>query len=237
MAVFKNTPPLVTNGLTVVLDAANRQSYISGSSTWANLTPSYTSSATINTASLFDGISLTPQSGSTVALTDFFPNGNPTFINQQATVSLWMKIPEGSTTNPNIIFYSGGTSSNLIYFYRNPGSGVNSYGWLVYYTATTGNSFYLVNLTYPSYEWVNTVLTYTSTGTASTYINSILRNTQTIANFTQWNLVAANTPSINLSSAGKNPGSFGALHYYNRALSQAEITQNYNATKARFGLT
>jgi hypothetical protein len=40
---------------------------------------------------------------------------------------------------------------------------------------------------------------------------------------------------------GKNDGNsldaeYYTLRAYNRVLSQAEITQNYNATKARFGL-
>ena len=235
MAIYKNTPPIVTNGLVLYLDAANIQSYVSGSTDWKNLSTSYTGSITINLNNLFDGISLTPISGSTGNQV-VFPLADSVFTRQEATISLWVKIPEGSTTNQNIIFYGGGTPNVGIYFYRNPGGGITTYSWLSYYIATTGNSFYLVPFTYPSNQWYNTVLTYTSTGTASTYINGVLRNTQTIANFVQWNQISANTPRINTSSVGKDPGSFGALQYYDRALSAQEIFQNYNATKARFGL-
>jgi hypothetical protein len=235
MAIYKNTPPIVTNGLVLYLDAANRQSYLSGSTNWKNLSTSYTGSITLGSDNTFDGISLTPISGS-ITNQVTFPLFAPVFTRQEATISLWVKIPEGSTTNQNAIFYGGGGSGNLIQFYRNPNSGITTYGWLIYYTATTGNSFYLVTFTYPSNQWYNTVLTYTSTGTASTYINGVLRNTQTISNFIQWNKTSGNTPRINTSSVGKDPGSFGALQYYDRALSAQEIFQNYNATKARFGL-
>jgi len=235
MAIYKNTPPIVTDGLVLYLDAANIQSYVSGSTDWKNLSTSYTGSITINLNNLFDGISLTPISGSTGNQV-VFPNVDSVFTRQDATISLWVKIPEGSTTNQNTIFYGGGGTNFGIYLYRNPQNGITTYQWLIYYTATTGNSFYLVPFTYPSNQWYNTVLTYTSTGTASTYINGVLRNTQTIADFIQWNKNSANTPRINTSSVGKDPGSFGALQYYDRALSAQEIFQNYNATKARFGL-
>jgi hypothetical protein len=227
---------IVTNGLVLYLDAASRLSYVSGSSSWQNLTPNYTGSISLTPSlNTFDGVSISPISGSGTNQA-VFPNSTSVFNRQEATISLWVKIPEGSTTSQNLIFYGGGASNNLIFFYRNPGGGITSYQWLIYYTTTTGNSFYLVDFPYPSNQWYNTVLTYTSTGTASTYINGVLRNTQTIANFVQWNITSANSPSINLSSAGKDPGSFGALQYYNRAFSSQEITQNYNATKARFGL-
>jgi hypothetical protein len=226
---------IVTNGLVLYLDAANRQSYVSGSTNWKNLTPAYTGSITMGSNQIFDGISLTATSGSSPYQV-IFPALDSVFTRQEATISLWVKIPEGSTTNENVIFSGGGSANNLIYFYRNAPNPVTDYRWLIYYTATTGDSFYLVGLTYPSNQWYNTVLTYTSTGTASTYINGALRNTQTIANFVQWNKTSNGTPSINTTSVGKNFGSFGALQYYNRALSAQEILQNYNATKTRFGL-
>ena len=235
MAVYTRNN-IVTNGLVLYLDAANRQSYVSGSSNWKNLSPSYTGSITIEPNNTFDGISLTPISGST-ATQVIFPNADSVFTRQEATIGLWVKIPEGSTTDQNIIFYGGGGTNFGIYLYRNPGNEITTYGWLIYCTTTTGlTPFYLVPLTYPSNQWYNTVLTYTSTGTASTYINGVLRNTQTIADFVQWNKNSFNNSIINTSSAGKNPGSFGALQYYDRALSAQEITQNYNATKTRFGL-
>ena len=42
MAIFKNNPPIVTNGLVLYVDATNRQSYVSGSTSVFNLVGSTT---------------------------------------------------------------------------------------------------------------------------------------------------------------------------------------------------
>jgi hypothetical protein len=57
-----------------------------------------------------------------------------------------------------------------------------------------------------------------------------------MSNFTQWNRVAANSPSIQMSAGSNPPGSFSNFQFYNKALSAAEVLQNYNAQKSRFGL-
>ena len=238
MAIYKNTPPIVTNGLLIALDAANRLSYTSGSSSWKNLTTAYTGSITVGTviSQSFDGISLTANSGSVPNQVQF-PNPSPIFNRQEATIEIWLKAPTAAVTvNSGVLYFGGGTSFNLIQLYRNTNFSTNEYRWLIYYNATTGGSAYLQGFTYTPYVWTQTVLTYSSTGTAAIYRNGVLQNTQTIANFVQWNLTTANTATVNTSMVGQQNGSFGAYRYYNRALSQAEVTQNYNATKARFGL-
>jgi hypothetical protein len=59
-------------------------------------------------------------------------------------------------------------------------------------------------------------------------------NTGTIPAVDSFNLVIGST-------GGNNPnpfiGSMGNVMVYNRALSAAEVQQNYNAQKSRFGLT
>jgi hypothetical protein len=238
MAIYKNTPPIVTNGLIIALDAANRLSYTSGSSSWKNLTTAYTGSITVGTviSQSFNGISLTANSGSNLDHV-IFPGSSPIFNRQEATIEIWLKAPTAIVNiNSKTLYFGGGTSNNLIQLYRNAPFGTNQYSWLIYYTTTTGNSAYLQGFTYTPYVWTQTVLTYNSTGTAAIYRNGVLQNTQTIANFVQWNITTANTTIVNTSMVGQQNGSFGAYRYYNRALSQAEVTQNYNATKARFGL-
>ena len=37
MAIYKNTPPIVTSGLVLSLDAANSKSYVSGSTVWRDM--------------------------------------------------------------------------------------------------------------------------------------------------------------------------------------------------------
>jgi hypothetical protein len=227
---FYRGPNVVTNGLIVALDAANRNSYISGSSTFRSVGQEL-STASIGSGLLFDGISL---SGSAAIS---FPGAYSTFQTQQGTYSLWVKMMDGNPISSTIVFYSGGTTNNLCYLYRNTNFSPNSaYGWLLYYTGSAGLGAYLPISTYSTSSWTNTVLTYTSDGTGSVYINSTLINRTNMANFTQWNRVSANSPSIQMAAGTNQPGSFSNFQFYNRALSASEILQNYNAQKSRFGL-
>ena len=226
------TPPIVTNGLVLYLDAANPQSYISGSTRWNDISRVSTSSITPG-----PGISYNSNISLTGTNPVLFTNGNATFINQSATISTWFIIPGGNNVAGNTVFYCGGPANRLLQFYRNSNTTpINSYFWLLYYTGSAGVIPYIAQANYSTGSWSNSVLSYTSDGTGSLYINGILVNRQVMSNFSSWNLIAANTPNINLSSPTGISGSFGVLQYYNRALSQAEVTQNYNAMKGRFNL-
>jgi hypothetical protein len=221
---------IVTDGLVIALDAADRNSYTSGSSIFRSVGQE-ASTANIGSGLLFDGISL---SGSAAIS---FPGAYSTFQTQQGTYSLWVKMMDGNPISSTIVFYSGGTTNNLCYLYRNTNFSPNSaYGWLLYYTGSAGLGAYLPISTYSTSSWTNTVLTYTSDGTGSVYINGVLNNRTNMSNFTQWNRVAANSPSIQMSAGSNPPGSFSNFQFYNKALSAAEVLQNYNAQKSRFGL-
>ena len=65
MAIYKNTPPIVTSGLVLHLDAGNLKSYTSGSTVWNdlsgnNLTGSLTNGPTFSNVNggtiVFDGV-------------------------------------------------------------------------------------------------------------------------------------------------------------------------------------
>jgi hypothetical protein len=222
-------PNIIEDGLVYALDTADRNSYISGSSVFNNLGLAR-NSGSIQPNLIYGNFFL---SGSTIVT---FPNQSTVFQTQAGTYALWIQMPESSTTDQVVIFSDGGSSNNLVYLYRNSGFPTNSYNWLIYYTGSAGLGFYLPGITYTPYVWTNTTLTHTATGTASVYINGILANTSNMSNFTQWNRSGVNTPSIIMSSAGKQNGSFSNFKFYNRALSASEVLQNYNAIKSRFNL-
>ena len=48
MAIYKNTPPIVTNGLVLHLDAANRMSYPGSGTTWFDISNNNRSGSLIN---------------------------------------------------------------------------------------------------------------------------------------------------------------------------------------------
>ena len=83
-------------------------------------------------------------------------------------------------------------------------------------------------------QWYNAVATYDGTD-SKIYVDGILETTNTVAS--SWG-----TSSMNLSigSHGTSApteffdGNISQPRIYNRALSQSEITQNYNAMKSRY---
>ena len=81
--------------------------------------------------------------------------------------------------------------------------------------------------------WINAVATY-GNNSINTYYNSIL--IQTLS--TSGNIIGFSSNQFGTIGMGYGyfSGSLSCIHLYNRALSQAEVTQNYNAMKSRFNL-
>jgi hypothetical protein len=70
--------------------------------------------------------------------------------------------------------------------------------------------------------------------TLKTYLNGVYREQQINTNNYWANTASLATATYNISNTYK--GNIGTTSFYNRALTETEITQNYNAQKARFGL-
>jgi hypothetical protein len=89
--------------------------------------------------------------------------------------------------------------------------------------------------------WINLVGTWDGTNKLM-YFNSTSFLTQNVAGQVHSQLndfyLGNNADQIANNNYGNSVlnGSIGSFKFYNRALTQAEITQNYNALKHRFGL-
>ena len=81
-------------------------------------------------------------------------------------------------------------------------------------------------------QWYN--LTWTISGTTLTfYVNGVNDGTTSIAA----NIVPSSASRIGLANAGEYAtGSIGAVQVYNRALSAAEVAQNFNAQRSLYGI-
>lgn len=81
-------------------------------------------------------------------------------------------------------------------------------------------------------QWYN--LTWTISGTTLTfYVNGIADGTTSIAA----NVVPSGASRIGFANAGEYAtGSIGAVQVYNRALSAAEVAQNFNAQRSLYGI-
>jgi hypothetical protein len=164
-----------------------------------------------------------------------FNSGSP----QQGTYSIWMKFPPLNTLSQTVLFNDGGSfGSSAVSLYRNANFGTNQYSWLLYYTGSTGNGFYLQGTTYTPGEWSETVFTFDNTGRGSIYKNGVLINSSIVTNagsFISWKRSGNNLVTYSAGS-GAGSGSFQCLKAYDRDLSESEVLQNYNALKGRFGL-
>lgn len=98
------------------------------------------------------------------------------------------------------------------------------------------------SLTYPKNNWYHTVITRTNNGngtyTNRLYVNGTLDNTTTVGHLSETtNGILSIGGQDTCSSVGDFLGKIGISRIYNRILSATEILQNYNAQKARFGIS
>lgn len=238
MSTFNGGPQnIVTNGLVLYLDAANHQSYTSGSTVWRDL------SIRGNNGTLLNGPTFdSANAGSLVfdATDDIctfpantFNSGAP----QNGTYYLRIKYPPYPSSVQNQLFNEAGTEFNTnIVYYRTAGAAANRYFFVNYYNTTTGTSNILGIIdNLPAGAWADVAFTFNSVGAWASYRNGVLANSGTVSNFVSWIRTGNGTPRIKPSSPD-GTGNIQLFYYYNRALTAAEILQNFNATRARVNL-
>ena len=133
MAIFKNTPPIVTNGLVVYVDAANGQSYVSGSGTTVRDISGNAKNGTLSGTSYssdFGGVFNFDGVNDIIS----FGTGNTFFPLSSFTIDLWFQskgtVPTTGTV-PGLFGFTYGirvlfTSANTIQFGASSGSNAAS---------------------------------------------------------------------------------------------------------------
>lgn len=227
---------VVTDGLVLSLDAANRRSYVSGSSVWNDLSGNRNSGSLVNGPTfdsanggsiVFDGANDSVNCGTSNDL-KFLNTGSYTIevvIKQAVTQSGFPIFVSNDPITPTRDGLSLIITSTSIQVERWVGA-----------TGEGGGSISRVNnpdlgIGVP----IHVAATYNGSQ-GLLYANNRLGTPQT-------STLAFNTVSspFSIGSRGLGTGNYfnGSVYLcrvYNRALSAAEIAQNYNATKARFGL-
>ena len=229
---------IVTNGLILYLDAANYLSYVSGSTTWRDISSSNLSGSLINGPTFSSG-----NGGSIVfdGVDDFAPFPAVLTSASAFTVGLWLY-----NTDSNIVFTlsqqplagDGFPAHNRYSFEANNkqftvyGLGGNDYDDFNNVTPffTTGSWFYQV------YQW-------DSSHTMKMFLNGVQQSGNYNFSGTRPTSIANSFPfrvGLGARSSGGTlfyfKGNIPIVQVYNRTLSASEILQNYNSTKARFGL-
>ena len=225
-------PRIVTSGLTLCLDAANRNSYPGSGTIWRDLSGNNNNGTLTNFGAqsffskevggsiIFDGSD------------DYVSLGNFTGIGtSNRTICVWTKsttatygsyrpvtfaTDDTSTDTPSYTLVLGGTRADF-------GSGGTPYdGYISYNSYVVGT-------------WVFIVATINTSKTCTAYINGLSVGT------------ATSTGTIGANSVGYLgryngfygqyfQGSIANFSLYNRVLSASEVLQNFNATRRRFGI-
>ena len=216
-------PKIVTNGLVICLDAANRRSYPGSGTVWRDLAGSnngtLTNGPTFNSANrgsiVFDGV-------------DDFVQISASFNITTATFVVWLRRNGNQNTYDGILF-SRGTNITGISFYTSNQLG---YTWNNAVNTYTWNSSLIV----PDLTWCMCAISITS-NSATAYLY------QSTGLTTATNIVSHTSTILDDIKIGQDDfgsrfftGDVAQAQIYNRALTSTEILQNYNATKGRFGL-
>ena len=219
-------PDIVDEGLTFAIDAGSTRSYPGSGTTVTDLSGT-------NNVTLANGVGFGSNNGGVFTYDGVDDQGSAgNFFTYQAfTINLWVKPGASQTAYADIIdnYHSG--SQNWVC--QQNFTTLNQYNFLVFgasgQTSATGN----FNLT--ASTWVNLTFTYDGDKVRG-YNNGVLFATGSSLG-TTINYSSQNFYIGRWGGGGRNwKGEYGPLYCYNAALSAAQILQNYNAQKSRFGL-
>jgi len=213
---------LVQQGLILNLDAGNPYSYAGSGTTW------YDTSLNNYTGTLTNGPVYSNTNGGIINFdgVDDYSVATVASITNSSTVGIWIKSSSYNVKIPVSIASTNYGSGPNIFFY------LNTINWNT--GDGQGNPF--TNSSYPDSNWHYIVVTNDSSTNAKLYIDGVLIGTagyrstlsSTSNNFWLGRFSGDNNYTINAS--------IGASQLYNRVLTAAEVLQNYNFTKGRFGL-
>ena len=231
----KGGPDIVENGLTLFLDASNIRSYPGSGTTWSDL------SGNGNNGTLTNGPTFSAANLGSIVFdgTNDYAAVNPVSAFNIYCISIWFKpttiINSTSAYKPLIHFKS--STYKYISFGDTTSRVANEYITIV---QEPGDKRTAVNDggSLSAGIWYNIVFNYESSQ-YNIYINNTLKST-TIGSSTGNVPLITDPDFIYLNSVEGTSGyldsSLSMCMIYNRTLTANEIQQNFNASRARFGL-
>jgi hypothetical protein len=244
-------PRIVTDGLVLALDAANTKSYPGSGTTWTDLSgrgnnftlvnPSYYSYSSSNGGSIAFARTLPPTAEdggyATLNTVGILTAGN--YLHNNHTTEVWFKSNDRAPTNYDatetvsaIAVYTG---FHCMWYYDTTSYIYNIWGK----TAGVNNTYGLSFSDTTSGVWTQLVAVRSGT-TLTLYKNGAFKTSGTITSGTE------GTPSNDIIRiAVANYGgqyswhsnlNFASLRMYKKALTAAEISQNFNALRGRFSI-
>jgi hypothetical protein len=227
---FHRGPYVVKDGLVLWLDAANTKSYVSGSTTWRDL------SGNNNTVTLTNGPTFSNTNGGSITFdgSNDYAVYSGSFSNlPSSTLSafVWVKsnltnyyiLSQGrSTTNVEGEYILEVVNSKLIFWDYRTGYGFSN--------SNAGSNISII-----TNQWYQVGFIKNSTS-GTYYINGISAGIISAGK----DVAYTNTPFYIASNFRDNTGylngNISNLQIYNRALSALEVQQNFNALRGRYGI-
>lgn len=225
---------IVTAGLVFNVDATEAASYPGSGSIWYDTAGS-------NNGTLTNGASYSPTGGKHIefdGLDDYVELGTITSTNilslvglQQFTIEFWIR-PDGS-----------GDSFQRVIDKSNGGSGAN--GWTIYYTNFIHIQFQIGGSASPAGQidvtagiWQQVLVVVDLNANTKTYYTN---GGATSASWPEVGTISTTTTNARIGtwnhSTGREwNGGIGAIRIYNRLLTSAEISQNWNAKRGEYGI-
>jgi hypothetical protein len=218
--VTRVSQTIVTNGLTLNIDANDATSYNGSGATWYDISGNTADITLLNTPTYTSG---TP-SYFTFNGSDQFGTGNSAVLSSTSyTKSVWFYLNGyndnnlvSSDTGGHFLYMAGG---NKIY------SGHTDWGDYQAYPSTAN-----IGLS----TWYYVALTFSTTNGMTLYINGALDSTYTVNKNAH-----SGDGSTNIATFGGGNllnGRIAQVFCYNRELTSGEVSQNYNTHKSRYGL-
>lgn len=224
------TSGIVTSGLVINLDAGDSASYPGTGTTWTDLN---------STAIQFTSFGSPTYTASSPGYFSFNGAGtqymtapeNSALNNANVTVEAWVKT--NSTSQNGFFFEKGQVNTQYSLFLENGNIRWRTAGSSTYYDTSVTASLYITTS-----AWAQIVGTY-SGGTKTLYVNGV-----SVATSTGIPAISTNTNGMSIGVLGGFSGTRGyyyngslsIINVYSKALSAAEVLQNYDAMKTRHGL-
>ena len=253
VTVAAAAPSIITTGLQLHLDAGNASSYPGSGTTWTDLIGS-------KVFTLYGNGKTSPSTGNPPTYNSAnggyleFDNTNLQWARcttslssiNSYTVESWWNLNSNNITTSNFCVISEIYNNRLNY---SLGMGqIVSNKFFNFYNRTDNHQVFSTNnaSTYFNTGWLYMSGTYTnSTGKLNLYINGALAATEATSDEFYRNAISSSAGivigadfSLGLEDTQYNflGGSVAIVRIYNTALTSVQITQNYNAQRARFGL-
>jgi hypothetical protein len=227
------TKGIVQSGLVLNLDAGASTSYPGSGTTWTDL------SGGGNTGTLTNGPTYNSANGGFIGF-----DGSNAYVDFGNNATLYNAYNTTFTQEFAVILISGASTSRTIFRVDDWSRistqiSTSSISFTIGYSSPIDSLAYSATINYNQWYLITTV--WTKLNTQQIYLNGTLvaQRTPTISNYTG---VTGTSGGANLGRGHTSPytnninANIAFFRHYNRALSAAEISQNFNATRGRFGI-